>query len=82
MPILDRNITVRGADAKVTGLALEPLAGGAIKITVFGTSKDSAGKDIALEPYSVTVQPGQLVAADNMLARGLVEIRKANGLES
>lgn len=82
MAILNRTITINGADAKVVGISLEPQADGSIKISVFGQTKDSTGKDIVLEPFVVKVQPGQFAPADNMLARGLVELRKANQLES
>ena len=82
MAIQDKAVTVIGSDARVIALQIAPQPNGKIAVSVAGMSKDSAGNDVGLSQFNVLLDPGQLAAVDNVLARALIELRKANGLET
>lgn len=73
--------TMKWANATVIAMGLVPQKDSSIMIEVHGTTQDANGNLIQLKPAQVSVQPGQVPAVDNMLARALIELRKANGLE-
>lgn len=81
MAIQDSTITLKGDQAAVGMLGILPQSDGSILLEVRGTVKDSAGEVHGLGVAQIKVQPGQVPVIDNMLARALTELRKANKLE-
>lgn len=82
MATQDVSVILKWDHAFVRLLGLLPQPDGSIIVEVQGGTKDSNGKDVELSIAKLKVQPGQLAVVDNMLARALIELRKANGLES
>lgn len=81
MATQDVSVTLKWDQAVVGMLGLIPQSDGSIVIEAHGWTKDSNGNKVQLSPAQLKVQPGQVPAVDNMLARALIELRKANGLE-
>lgn len=82
MAVQDKTVTVKGSDAKVVALQIAPQSSGKIAVSVIGSSNDSLGNEVGLSQLNILLDPGQIAAVDNMLARALIELRKANGLET
>lgn len=80
MAIQNKTITLLGAQAKVVSFTVYPQANGTFVVTVAGTATDGAAFTQQLAA-TVNVAAGVAVL-DNMAARALMELRKANGLET
>lgn len=81
MAIQDKSVTLVGAQTILFSLTMMPNQDGSTTIVASGSTKDSLGNIEQLNPARIIVQPGQVAAVDNMMARALSELRKANGLE-
>ncbi len=79
MPIQDKVVTIRGTQAVVNSVTLHPQADGSVVLTAFGTSKDAGGALVQLGEARLQVSGVPVI--DNLVARALIELRKANGLE-
>lgn len=82
MATQDVTLTLKWDQAVVGAVGIVPQADGSIMLEAFGTCKDAGGALHQLGRAQIKIQPGQVAAVDNMLARALIELRKANGLES
>lgn len=82
MATQDVSLTLKWDQAKVGMVGIVPQADGSIILEAYGSTKDGAGVEHGLARAQIKIQPGQVAAVDNMLARALIELRKANGLES
>lgn len=80
MPIQDKVVTIKGAQAVVSSVTLYPQADGSVILTAHGVSKDASGKVVQLE--EARLQVSGIAVIDNLCARALIELRKANALET
>lgn len=81
MAITDKTITIRGAQAVVTSVALYPQPDGKVHVVVHGEERSPGGGIVPLDSARQTF-PAGVAILDNMLARALRELRLANGLET
>lgn len=81
MAIQDKAITIIGSQSTLIGVLLAQNPDGSITMVAQGHTKDGLGNSIRLDDAKMTIQPGQIAVIDNLLARALSEVRKANGLE-
>ena len=80
MALTNKTVTVLAATAKVASFTVYPQAGGAFIVTVSGSATDGAS---FTEQLAATVNvPAGVAVLDNMAARALTELRKANGYET
>lgn len=80
MALQNKTITLLGASAKLSSFAVYPQADGTFRVTISGVADDGAGN---VDQIAATVQfPSGVGVLDNMSARALTELRKANGLET
>jgi hypothetical protein len=79
MPLTDKPITVIAAQTAISALTLYPQPDGSVVLVAVGATKDSGGSVVALK--EARLQVTGLAVIDNLVARGLTELRKANGLE-
>lgn len=80
MAIQDKAITIKGTLTAVASITLYPQADGSVIITAQGSTKDSLGNTVTLN--EARLQVTGVAVIDNMIARALNELRKANGLEA
>lgn len=81
MAIQDKPITIKGSLTTVSSLSLYPQADGTIVLVASGSTKDANGNNVTLLDARLQVVAGTVPVIDNLLARALTEVRKANGLE-
>lgn len=79
MAIQDKVVTIFGAQTVLGSVTLLPQADGSVVLTASGTTRDSNGATVALNEARMRVTGVAVI--DNLVARGLTELRKANGLE-
>lgn len=79
MAIQNKSVTILGATAKVSSFTVFPQADGSYVISAGGTATDSLS---GIEQLSLTANFPAVAVLDNMSARVLTELRKANGLET
>lgn len=80
MAVINKSITLQGATAKVVSFTVYPQTNGSYVVTVAGTATDGAA---FTEQLATTLTiPAATAVLDNMSARALTELRKANGLET
>lgn len=79
MTIQDKTLTVIGAQTTLQQVTLSPQADGSIVLIASGVTKDNGGNAIGLTPARLQVTGVPVL--DNLVARALSELRKANGLE-
>lgn len=77
--IQDKSITLVGLQAALGQVTLFPQADGSVLLVASGTTKDAGSNVVALK--EARIQALGVVALDNLVARALSELRKANGLE-
>lgn len=82
MATQDKSVVLKWDQAVVVQIAIIPQPNNRITIQVAGTTKDSNGNLVNLAVATLDIAAGQVSAVDNMLARALIELRKANGLET
>ena len=80
MALTNKTVTVLAANAKVASFTVYPQADGKFVVAIAGTATDGANFTEQLAA-SVTV-PAGVAVLDNMAARALTELRKANGYET
>lgn len=79
MAVQNKTVTLLGASAKVTNFTVTPRADGSYAVSIVGTTTDGAAfVEHLLADISI---PSGVAVLDNMSARALTELRKANGLE-
>lgn len=80
MAIQNKTVTLLGANAKLVSFTVYPQASGAYSVVINGVVDDGAG---FTDQLSASVNfPSGVAVLDNMSARALTELRKANGLET
>lgn len=80
MAVKDVTLTLVGAQAAVAQVVLYPQVDGSCVLVATGVTKDNAAKLVTLAEAKLSI-PAGTPAIDNLLARALQELRKANGLE-
>jgi hypothetical protein len=80
MAIQNKTVTLLGASAKVNSFTVYLQADGSYRVTIAGIATDGAAFEEQLAA-AISV-PSGVAVLDNMSARALVELRKANGLET
>ena len=81
MAVKDVVLTLKGDQAAVSKLEIYPAPDGTAAVIVSGFTKEAGGKTVNMEQASLKVRITDIAAVENMLARALMELRKANGLE-
>jgi hypothetical protein len=79
MALTDKPITIVAAQTALTKLEAWPQANGSVTLIAFGSTRDGGGNVIPL--LNATLNVTGLPVIDNLVARALTELRKANGLE-
>lgn len=79
MAVQNKTITILGSTAAVTSVTLGSAGSKGTGVSVNGTAQDSTGTTVTLIPASIAVLGDP--AVDALMARALVLLRKANGLE-
>jgi len=79
MPIQDKVVTVKGIPTRLVKVELWPQLNGSVTLGAIGDTVDANGAKVALDEAKINVTG--VGAVDNLVARGLTELRKANGLE-
>lgn len=80
MAIQNKTVTLLGANAKLISFTVFPQPNGTFVVTINGTVDDGAAFTDQLAA-SVSF-PAGIAVLDNMSNRALIELRKANGLET
>lgn len=80
MAIQNKSITVVGAQTAVERITMFPQADGSVVLTAIGKARDLGGLPVDLKEAYLRVTG--VAAVDNLVARALIELRKANDLET
>lgn len=79
MAIQNKTVTFQGSLTTLTSFNVFLQAGGAYTVVASGVATDGSGNT---QQIAVTINlPAGTAVLDNMAARALTELRKANGLE-
>lgn len=80
MPVQDKTVVVRGSQAVVSSVTMYPQSDGSVVVVVSGATKDAGGGGVDLA--QAQIRTNGVAVIDNLMARALSELRKANGLET
>lgn len=80
MPLTNKIVTIVAASTKVNAITLYPQEDGSVTVISTGTTLDSNGATVQLKEAQLRVTGVSVI--DNLAAKGLSELRKANGLET
>ncbi len=79
MALTDKTQTILAAQTTLASVTLFPLPDGSVVLMANGSTKDAGGNVVALNVGRIQVTG--VAVLDNLVARALTELRKANGLE-
>lgn len=82
MPIADKVVTLKANSTAVSAIHIYPQVDGSFVVHVEGVTRDDTNQLVNLSPAKLAPAAGQVASLDGIAARALVELRKANGLET